>query len=329
MRFANPQFLYLLAIIPLLIFYYKRKSMSRGSALKFSNIKNIKIANKSKIIKYRAILPILRLLGLTLLILAFARPQFGWIDKNIQTEGIDILLALDVSYSMQAQDFDPNRLEKSKQVVSEFITGREYDRIGVVAFAATSFTLCPLTPDYGVVDEFIKSIDFGIVDGNSTAIGMGLTTAIDRLKNSKAKSKIIILLTDGENNAGKIAPATAADVAKALKIKVYTIGVGKDGVVDMPYDHPMYGRIMTKVETHIDEASLKEIADKTGGKYFRATDGDKLSNIYKEIDKMEKTKIEVKEHINYAEMMQWFAFPALLLLLLEILLVNTRFLKLP
>lgn len=329
MRFANPLFLLLLGIIPFLILYYKRISVYKGGALKFSNLGNIKRVGESKTAKYRAILPILRIASLILFIIAFARPQYGWLDRNVYTEGIDIVLNIDVSLSMQAQDFQPNRLEKAKEVVADFIKGRNNDRISLVVFGATSFTLCPLTPDYGVVEELLSKVDFGIVDGNSTAIGMGLATSVERVRSSTAKSKVIILLTDGENNAGKIAPLTAAEVAKTMGIRVYTIGVGTEGRALIPVDDPIFGRRLVPMETHIDEETLKKIADETGGHYFRATDGKKLEEIYKEIDKMEKTKIEVKEHINYAEMALFFLFPGLVLLLLEILLANTRFMKLP
>lgn len=329
MRFANPIFLLLLGIVPLLIVYYKQKSIYRGGALKFSNLKQIRKLKRSKAARYRVILPILRIASVVLLIIAFARPQHGSVDRNITTEGIDIILALDVSLSMQAQDFQPNRLEKAKEVVAEFISGRKYDRIGLVVFGSTSFTLCPLTPDYGVLKEFLSKVDFGIVDGNSTAIGTGLATSVDRLRNSKADSKIVILLTDGENNAGKINPITAADVAQALGVRTYTIGVGSEGETLIPVDHPLFGRTLRPIRTHIDEETLKQIADKTDAKYFRATDGKKLEQIYEAIDKMETTEIKVKEHINYAEKMHFFVIPGLLLLLFEILLANTRFLKLP
>ncbi len=330
LRLANPMFLLFLLILPLLSYYLFRGDKKRLAALKFSSIKNAKKVQSSFMVKFRPVLHILRLFTIALVIIALARPQ--WANKetlrNLNTEGIDIVLALDVSESMRASDFEPNRLEASKKVVAEFIDNRQSDKIGTVVFAAASFPLCPLTLDYGVVKDFIKRIDFGVINGNATAIGMGLATSIKMIKDAKAKSKIIVLLTDGQNNIGKIDPMTAAELAKTLKIKVYTIGVGSRGVFPMKVDTPLGPQyVMQKAD--IDERTLTRIAELTGGKYYRAANQDELKKIYDEINKLEKSRIEVKEHEYYDELMHYLIIPALLLLLLEILLANTRFMKLP
>jgi len=328
-RFASPEYLLLLLVIPILGFFIFRRKMKKESAFRFSDIKNLKKVNTTLRTQLRSIFPLLRLFILTLLVIAMARPQSGWTERNVKTEGIDIMLTLDVSYSMKAMDFDPNRLEAAKKVIGEFVDGREADRIGCTLFASSAFTLCPLTLDYGVIKGFLDNVDFGIVDGNSTAIGLGLATCVNKLKDSSAKSKVVILLTDGENNVWDIAPLTAAEAAKALGIRVYTIGVGTIGRAFVPVDRGVFGIVKMPMEVRIDEKTLREIADLTGGKYYRATDNQKLKAIYKEIDNLEKTKIEYVEHQNYNELMSLAAWPALLLLFAEIVLAGTYFLKLP
>jgi len=328
-RFASPGYLLLLLLLPVLmalIFRYRRR---HAAAIRYSDIHNMRKISQPLRIILRAVLHILRLAVLALLIIAMARPQSGWTERNVTTEGIDIMLALDVSYSMKAMDFEPNRMEAAKVVVSEFVDGRTSDRIGCVLFASTAFTLCPLTLDYGVIKGFLQDVEFGIVDGNRTAIGLGLATCVAKLKDSKAKSKVVILLTDGDNNVWDIAPLTAAEAAKALGIRVYTIGVGTIGTAMVPVDRGVFGIINVPVAVRIDEKSLREIADMTGGRYYRATDNKKLKAIYDEIDKLEKVKIEFVEHQNFDELMGYFALPALILLLLEMLLSGTYFLKLP
>ncbi len=327
MRFATILYLILLAIVPFLIFFFKK--MKVAGTVKYSDIGNFKKIKKKGLVRFRDILWILRVIAITLLIIAAARPQYGRKDIIFPTEVVDIMLAVDVSQSMSAQDFKPNRLGAAKKAAEEFIDGREYDRIGMVVYATTAFTLCPLTVDHSVLKDFLKSVDFGIVDGNNTAIGTGLATTIKRMKDSDAKSKFIILLTDGQNNFGKIDPITAANIAKTFNIKVYTIGVGSEGTVMVPQNIPMFGTRLVPMQYGLDEETLKKIANITGGKYYRAEDEEKLDEIYKEIDKEEKTKIKVEEHYDYNELMIYFTIPALILIVLELILANTRLRKLP
>ena len=262
-RFASPEYLLLLLLVPILLASRFRKTKGRDAAFRFSDIKNLKRTPISLRAQFRGIIHLLRLLVLTLLIMAMARPQSGWTERNVKTEGIDIMLALDVSYSMKAMDFDPNRMEAAKKVVGEFVNGREADRIGCILFASSAFTLCPLTLDYGVIKGFLDNVQFGIVDGNSTAIGLGLATCVNKLKDSSAKSKVIILLTDGENNVWDIAPITAAEAAKALGVRVYTIGVGTLGRAFVPVDRGVFGIVKVPMEVRIDEKTLTEIAQMT------------------------------------------------------------------
>jgi len=241
----------------------------------------------------RYILFALRAIAVTLLIIVVARPQKTDIIQDVTTEGIDIILTLDISGSMLARDFRPDRLEASKNVATEFISGRPYDRMGLVVFSGESFTQCPLTTDHAVLINLMREVQSGMIE-DGTAIGMGLATAVNRIKDSEAKSKVIILLTDGVNNRGEIAPATAADIAKTFGIRVYTIGVGTQGMAPYPVQTPV-GIQYQNMPVEIDEEILKEIAGKTGGMYFRATDNNKLIQVYNEIDKMEKSKIDVRQ----------------------------------
>jgi Ca-activated chloride channel family protein len=328
MRFASAHYLLLLAVLPLLGYYYFRLEMRRRGAIKYSDVKNLRRLRPSPALRFRPVLSILRLVVLALLIIAMARPQKGQVEKTVMTEGIDISLALDCSYSMKATDFQPNRFEAAKKVVADFIDGRKADRINVLVFATTSFLLCPLTLDYAVIKDFLSRAEFGIVDGNSTAIGMALANCVNKLKDSTAKNKVIILLTDGENNAGKIDPLTAAETAKALGIRVYTIGVGSESTALVPVQ-TVFGTQYLPQRVSIDEKTLQEIAQTTGGRYYRATDEKKLSAIYKEIDQIEKTKIKYHEYHNYDELVSYLLIPALGLLLLEVGLANTRFLRIP
>ncbi len=241
----------------------------------------------------RHILFALRTAGITLLIIALARPQSTDKFQDVSTEGIDIVLTLDISGSMLARDFRPDRLEASKDVATEFISGRPYDRIGLVVFSGESFTQCPLTTDHAVLINLLREIQSGMIE-DGTAIGMGLANAVNRIKDSEARSKVIILLTDGVNNRGEIAPATAAGIAKTFGVRVYTIGVGTQGMAPYPVQTP-FGIQYQDMPVEIDEAILREIAQTTGGRYFRATDNDKLVQVYNEIDKLEKSKIDVRQ----------------------------------
>jgi Ca-activated chloride channel family protein len=273
---------------------------------------------------------VLRLLFLALLIFAFSRPQSGSKMRETTTEGIDIIMALDVSSSMLAEDFKPkNRLEAAKKVAEEFIQGRQNDRIGMVIFAAESFTQCPLTLDYGVLLTLLQETKVADQEWDGTAIGMGIINAVNRLRDSKAKSKVIILLTDGVNNRGEVDPVTASKIAAALKIKIYTIGAGTQGTALYPVDDPLFGRRFVPMPVEIDEEILKKIAGNTGGLYFRATNTEKLSEIYREIGELEKTKIEVKEFTRYDEYFKYFLGTGLLLFIVELILANTYFRKLP
>jgi len=328
-RFEDPWWLLLGLVIPLLalIYWLQNRRKVRSGTLVYSNLGPVKgIRNGGR---YRHAMFALRSAALALLIVAMARPQAGQVEQEITTEGIDIVLTLDISSSMLAEDFKPhNRLEAAKVVASDFIKGRTSDRIGLVVFAAKSFTQCPLTLDYGILLDFIRQVEIGMIE-DGTAIGMAIATAASRLKDSKAESKVIILLTDGENNRGQLDPITAAKVAKAFGIRIYTVGMGRKGEALYPVDHPIFGRQYRRVPVKIDEKMLKEIARLTDGKYFRATDKSSLDNIFKEIDQLEKTKIEVEEYTRYEELFPRFLLAGLGLVFLEIVVSNTRFRKIP
>ena len=329
-RFANPEFLGLLVIIPLMIYWYLRKNIHRGGTLRFSNLGVIKSVNKSPSRKYRHILFVLRVIAVGLLIVAFARPQSGSTEEEIITEGIDIVLAMDISSSMKAEDLarGRNRLDVAKEVAKEFIGGRNNDRIGMVVFSGKSFTQCPLTLDYGILLNFLDQIYIGMVE-DGTAIGMAIANCVNRLRDSKAKSKVVILLTDGRNNRGELDPITAANVAETMGVRIYTIGAGKRGKAPYPIDDPFLGRRYQYVQIDIDEDVLKKSASSTDGQYFKARHKVSLERIYQEIGEMEKTKIEVKEFTRYTELFVNFLFAAIGVLLLEIILANTRFRKIP
>lgn len=264
--------------------------------------------------------------------MALARPQSGNKTTEVTTEGIDIMLCLDTSGSMQALDFKwdnerQNRLQVVKRVVGNFIKGRTNDRIGMVVFGEAAFTQCPLTLDYGVLLSFLDQVEIGMA-GDSTAIGSALGTCVKRLKDLKSKSKVVILLTDGRNNAGSLSPETAAEIATTFSIKTYTVGVGTEGEVPFLVDS-IFGKRYVYQRVDLDEDTLKEIARITGGTYFKATDTKALEAIYNQIDQLEKTKVEVKEYMEYNELFRWFLVPGLACILLEIILANTRFRKIP
>ncbi|HEY9187195.1 MAG TPA: VWA domain-containing protein [Bacteroidota bacterium] len=325
--FANPEFLYGLLIIPILIFWYLKKDTKLKSDLLYPNIlvfKSIKSSFKQKL---RHVLFVLRIIAIFFLIIVLARPQTSAKGENVFSEGIDIVLCLDVSGSMLAADFNPNRLEAAKKVASEFIDGRTNDRIGLVIFSAESFTQCPMTLDYTVLKNLLMEVRSGLLE-DGTAIGMGIATSVNRLKDSKAKSKVIILLTDGVNNRGSIDPITATQLAQSYNIRIYTIGVGTIGEAPFPIQTP-YGIRYQNMPVEIDENMLKQIAQMTGGEYYRATNNKKLKEIYDKIDKLEKTRIEVKEFRRYTELFYSFLFVALLALFVEIILRNTIFRKIP
>ena len=327
LTFLHPHFLYLLILVPLFVAWYIYKQKDMQASLQISTLRGFSKAPVSKKIYLRHLVFTLRMLVISLLIVILARPQSTNSIRNVTTEGIDIVMALDISSSMLAEDFKPNRLEAAKDVAIQFVSGRTNDKIGLVIFAAESFTQCPLTTDHKVLINLFKDIKVNMLE-DGTAIGMGLATAVARIKDSKAKSKVIILLTDGVNNSGEIAPMTAADIAKTFGVRVYTIGVGTTGTAPFPVQ-TVFGKQYQKMKVKIDEDLLQSIAATTGGQYFRATNKDKLENIYKEIDKMEKSKIEVREYTKRKEEYMLFAAIAGLLLLLEVLLKNTVLRNLP
>lgn len=329
MRFANPIFLIFLGLVPLFIWDYFRRSKGRDASIVFSDTSVFKGIKPGFRAMYRHAPMALRMTALFIFILVLARPQAGQKEEEIITEGIDIVLTLDTSGSMKAEDFKPqNRLGAAKEVIEEFIKSRRNDRIGLVVFARYSFTQCPLTLDYGVLLNLLEKIHIGMIE-DGTAIGTAIANSVNRLRDSTAKSKVIVLLTDGINNAGKIDPLTAAKTAKALGIKIYTIGAGMPGGALYPVEDPIFGKRYIRMDTEIDEALLKSIADDTGGMYFRAKDEKGLREIYKTIGKLEKTKIETKEYANYTELVGFFLLPGLLILLTEIVMSNTIFRKLP
>ena len=331
MQFASPHYLWLLTLLAPMTAYYVWRTMQGGAAIRISTVAGVLHAPKT-VRHYLRHLPFaLRAAAFALLVVALARPQD--IEQNVRTntEGIDIVLAIDVSASMLARDFRPDRITAAKEVAGSFVADRYGDRIGLVVFAAEAFTQSPLTTDQSTLQTLLARIRSGLIDDSGTAIGNGLPTAINRLRESEAKSKVIILLTDGVNNRGQIAPMTAAEIARAQGIRVYTIGVGTEGTAPYPavdiYGQPTGDVVMAKVE--IDEKTLGAMADLTGGKYFRATDNAKLKAIYDEINQLEKSKVEVTERISYHERFLVWALAALGALLLEFLLSNLVLKRIP
>lgn len=329
-RFANPEYLFLLILVPLAGLYLFARRRQLGGRLHFSSLRYIRQAPGSLRAVLSRYLPLLRLAALALLIVALARPQSGSRQEEILTEGIDIMLAVDVSGSMLAEDFKPNnRLGAAKAVAKEFVEGRRNDPIGLVVFAGEAFSQCPLTLDYDVLLDILGDTRIAPREWDGTAIGNGLATAVARLRDSQAESKVVILLTDGENNAGEVDPVTAAQVANTFGIRVYTIGAGTRGTAMYPYEHPLFGKQYRPIQVEIDEELLTRIADITGGRYFRATNTEKLREIYREIGELEKTRIEVKAFTQYTELFATYAGAGLLLVLLEVLLGGTVLRRLP
>ncbi|MDB4919323.1 VWA domain-containing protein [Mucilaginibacter sp.] len=322
-EFAHPGFFWLLILIPVIIGWYVWRERKLYGYLSVSAVRGFSVPSKSIIPKLRHLGIVLRVLALAALIIALARPQSSLSWQNSTTEGIDIMIASDISGSMLAEDFQPNRMEAGKNIAIDFIKNRPNDRIGLVIFSGESFTQCPLTIDHNVLINLFKDIKNGMID-DGTAIGMGLATAVNRLKESEAKSKVIILLTDGSNNAGSIPPVTAAEIAKQFNVRVYTVGLGTKGFAPYPVQTPM-GVQYQRMPVDVDEGTLTKIANITGGKYFRATNNETLKSIYEQIDKLEKAKIDVTQYNKKTEMFLPFALIALLLLLLEFGLKNTVF----
>lgn len=324
LTFANPGFFWLLFIIPIMIAWYIWRKNMLQATLSMSSLSGFSTASKSFFQVFRHYGIAIRSLALMALIIALARPQSALSWQDSTTEGIDIIIATDISGSMLAEDFKPNRLEAGKNIAIDFIKARPNDRIGLVIFSGESFTQCPLTIDHDVLINLFKDVTNGMIE-DGTAIGMGLATAVNRLKDSESKSKVVILLTDGFNTTGSIPPVTAAEIAKQFDIRVYTVGIGTNGYAPYPYKSPFGGVEYQRVPVKIDEPTLTKIATTTGGKYFRATNNEKLKEIYQQIDKMEKAKIAVTQYNQKTEHFLPFAVLALILLLLEFLLKNTLF----
>ena len=327
--------LFLLWSVAWWVLPWLQKKRRQRASLRYSSIDTLQRLRPSRTIILRKFVEALRLVAVALLILAMARPQTGRKHTEVRTEGIDIVLVLDTSGSMQALDLDAdraiesrrNRLDVARAVVEDFVEGRKNDQIGLVVFGSEAFTQCPLTLDHGVLDTFLERVEIGIA-GDATAIGSALGTAVKRLRDSEARSKVVILLTDGRNNAGSLSPEKAAEIAHTFGIKVYTIGAGTRGKAPFVVDS-FFGKQIVYESVEIDEETLREIAELTGGAYYRAEDKDALASIYEEIDQLEKTEVTTSTYMEYNERFPWFVYPALVLLLSEVVLLGTRFRKLP
>lgn len=324
--FLNPEFFWLFALFPILIAWYVITYKKQSATLKMSSLNGFGASSSFKT-SIKPVLFLLRLAALSLIIIGLARPQTVDVTSRTKSsQGIDIIIAVDVSGSMLARDLKPNRLEALKRVASQFVKERPTDRMGLVVYSAESYTKTPVTSDKGIILNAIRDVKYDTVIQDGTAIGMGLATAVNRLKESQAKSKVIILMTDGENNSGFLEPRTAAEIAKEYGIKVYTIGIGTNGMAEMPYAYaPNGGFIYKMMEVKIDEKLMRDIANTTGGKYFRATTNSKLTEIYDEINKLEKTDVEELRYFNYDEKYRNYILLAGMLLLLEFLLRKTLF----
>jgi Ca-activated chloride channel homolog len=333
MTFAHPYFLLLLLLLPLLAWWRGRRGQQ--AAFLYSSVDLLKGVSDISRSSAGRLLPLMRWLALALFVVALARPQRVDSETTQKASGVDIVVTLDMSGSMKAKDFKlkgqpANRLAVAKDVLRKFIDRRPNDRIGLVAFGAQAFIAAPLTLDHSFLHQNLDRLELDVIDGSRTAIGSALSVAINRLRELKSKSRIVILMTDGQNNAGSIPPLTAAEAAQALAVKVYTIGVGTRGKAPMPTGVDMFGREMVQmVDVDIDEETLKAVSAKTGGKYYRADSTDTLQKIYEEIDKLEKTEVEVKKYVHVEELMHWAVVPGLVLLLLEILLNHTLWRRLP
>ena len=323
MVFAQPIWLLALLLVPLAGAWKVYRARQRASGIRFSSVEAARAAPRTVWTHLRGFPAWLRLGALTLGILALARPQVRDVIRERSAEGIDIMLVLDTSTSMRAQDFDPNRFEAARDVAAEFIQGRFSDRVGLIVFAAKAYTQAPLTLDYNFLLQMLSEVEVGIIE-DGTAIGTALATSVARLEDSEAESKVVILLTDGQNNRGEVDPVTAAEVAETMDVRVYAIGVGADGEAPFIFDHPFAGRQRQMVPVEIDEEMLTSVAERTGGQYFRATDKDALREIYREIGELETSEIEERIYTDIDERYALFLWPAFGLLLLEVLLSTTR-----
>lgn len=323
LQFESPQLLWLLLLIPLWILWYWFRGFRNEYHFIYGRQKALRGIRPGFWVIVRYLLLPMKLGGIALLIIAIARPQEVNTERVINSEGIDIMLALDLSGSMRAQDLIPNRLAAAKDVAADFVKGRVADRIGVVVYAGEAFTQCPLTLDYDMIRRVLGSLVFDETNPG-TAIGMGIATSLNRLRDSQAKSKVIILLTDGQNNSGDIDPLTAADLAISLGVKIYTIGVGTRGEAPVPAIDAFGREVLIRQKVDVDDETLTKVAEMTGGKYFRATDNESLKKIYAEIGELEKTKVEIKNYYQYEEKYLPYLIAGIILLLLEFLLSKTR-----
>lgn len=324
LHFHSPHYFFIILLLPVLYYVIRFK---KRSTIRFSSIEPIQ--NIKPILFFFRIPKFLRYLSLLLIIFALARPQKIEAEREFETKGIDIVISLDISGSMLAEDFKPiNRLAVAKEEAKKFIKSRQNDKIGLVVFARKGYTQCPLTLDYQVLQKLIDDVEIGLIK-DGTAIGLGIGTAVNRLRDSKAKSKIIILLTDGENNAGNLDPITAAELARSFGIKIYSICIGKGGLVPFPIEDPIFGKRYVQAEVKIDTQVLKRISDITDGVFFQAGDPKALEEAYQRINQLETSEVKVKEYTSYEELYPWFLAPGVLILLLEILISRTVFLKIP
>ena len=328
-RFAYPHLLWLLLLVPTITLWRWWIRDRAELVLRVSDTRSHRRQSGRGLARLRLLPFALRLAGLALLVFAVARPQFGTHSREITSEGVDIIMALDISTSMAGEDFRPNnRLEEAKAQAEQFVVKREQDRIGLVVFARQAFTQCPLTLDHDMLREFINEIEMGLIE-DGTAIGSAIATGTNRLRESKAESRVLVLLTDGDNNAGSVDPLSAARAAAAMGVKIYTIGMGKDGKIPYPVDDPFFGRRYQYMQSNLDETTLREVAKVTEGQYFRAENAEALAAIYEEIDKLEKTEISSVERVDYREASTLFLLPAALVLLLEYLLSRSILRRLP
>jgi Ca-activated chloride channel family protein len=325
--FANPLFLWGLLLVPLLVYWYIGRHRSASTEIRYSTLRAFATVRPTPRERLRHLPFALRTIAVAVVIVALARPQTMSQGENITTEGIDIVLLLDISTSMLAEDFQPNRVEAAKEVAQKFVDARKNDRIGLVIFAGQSFTQCPMTLDYRVLKNLLRVVKPRMIE-DGTAIGMAIAQGVNRLRDSKAKSKVMILLTDGVNNRGEIDPLTAAQIAQTFGIRIYTVGVGTEGMAPVPFVTD-FGIRYQNMEVDIDEKTLQKIAEITDGRYFRAKDNRALRTIYEQIDKLEKTRIDVKAYRSYSELFSDWAIAGLCVLVFEVALSGTFLRKHP
>lgn len=329
LHFANPWVLLLLLLLPALVWRHVRGVREGDGALKFASTEPLEGVRPSWTVRVRHLLFALELAAVAMVVVGLARPQRGNVEEEILTEGVDIIVALDSSGSMAAEDFEPrNRLFVAKAVIRRFVESLRHDRVGLVVFAGKAYTRCPLTLDYGVLFSVLEQIQLGTIE-DGTAIGNGIATCLNRLRDSKAKSRVIVLATDGMNNRGEIQPLDAARMAQALGVRIYTVGIGTRGTARFPVNDPTYGRVYMNLPVEIDEDSLRRIAQMTGGRYERATDRSTLERIFLAIAALEKSKIQVKTYTHYNERFRSWVVPALFLTIVAAAAASTRFGKLP